>query len=102
MRILLAVGITVCLSMSACTSITTTQDNREALYKGVDYESFVHVAAIDPKRSEHVTALLEANGIPNVIEGSVVYGVSVPPAKKQEAIAVLKADSEKEKYYIKF
>ena len=101
-RILAVVALAACLSMGACTPKTMTHGSREELYKGVDYDSFVHVAAIDPARVKHVIALLEANGIPNVVEGSVVYGVSVPPAKKEKAIALLKADSEKEKYHIKF
>ena len=72
------------------------------LYKGVDYSSFVRIAAIDPARAEHVMKLFDSNGIPNVIEGSVVYGVFVPPKKKDEAIKILKADSQKHKYYVKF
>jgi hypothetical protein len=102
MRILFAVVLGVCLPICACTSQTTTHGPRDRLYKDVDYRSFVGVAAIDPAKAEHVTAMLEANGIPNIIEGSVLYGVSVPPAMKDKAIAMLKADSEKEKYYIKF
>jgi hypothetical protein len=60
------------------------------------------MAAIDPAQADHVTKLLEANGIPNVVEGSVVYGVSIPPSMKDKALTILKADSDKQGYYIKF
>jgi hypothetical protein len=96
------VALAVILSICSCASQTATHDNSAELYKGVDYKTFVVVAAVDPAKSDHVTKLLHANGIPNVVEGSVVYGVSVPPSKKDKAIAVLKADSRKHAYYIKF
>jgi ABC-type oligopeptide transport system substrate-binding subunit len=101
-RNLSVAALVACLAMGACTSQTKTHGSRDELYKGVNYESFVRVAVIDPAKAEHVTALLESNGIPNVVEGSKAYGVSVPPAKKEKAIALLKADSEKGKYYIQF
>lgn len=101
-RILCGTVSAVCLSVCGCASRITADHNREALYEGVDYKSFVRVAAIDPKKAEHVTKLLETEGIPNIVEGSTVYGVSVPPEKRSKAIELLKADAEKEKYYIKF
>ena len=65
-----------------------------------DTSSFVSVAAVDPKKAAHVIKLLDDNGIPNIVEGSVVYGVSVPSEKKNEAIRLLKADAEEHSYFL--
>ncbi|MCE9553245.1 MAG: hypothetical protein K8T91_07695 [Planctomycetes bacterium] len=65
-----------------------------------DYASFVHVAVIDPKQAVPVQKLLESNGIPNVIEGSVAYGVSVSPKDRDRAITLLKADAAQRGYWM--
>ncbi len=102
MRILPIVAVGVCLSLGTCTAPNTSLGNRVTLYEGVDYRSFVSVAAIDPAKAKHVTTLLDTNGVPNLVEGSVVYGVSVPPAMKEKAIALLKADSQRKNTFIRF
>jgi len=80
----------------------SSSEKIKSLYNNVDYESFVGVAAINPSESERISNLLHQNEIPNIIEGSVVYGISVPPNLKVKAIKLLKKDAESKKYYIKF
>lgn len=89
--VVLAASVFLC----ACSSKTATPGRG-------DPRSFVGIAAIDPAKAEHVTRLLESNGIPSVVEGSVVYGVAIPPSMKDKAITILKADSDKQGYYVKF
>jgi hypothetical protein len=93
-RSVFLVVLAASVSLCSCTSKTAPHGRG-------DPQSFVGVAAIDPAKAEHVTRLLEANGIPSVVEGSVVYGVSIPPSMKDKAITILKADSAKQGYYIK-
>ena len=82
---------------------TCCSQNREELYDGgVDYDSFVPVAGIDPAEAGRVSSLLDQVGIPNIVEGSVIYGVSVPLELKAKAVAVLKADSKSAGYHITF
>lgn len=95
-------ALAACSFICTCSSRGASPRRKEALYKGVDFKSFVHVAAIDPKMAKHVTEMLEANGIPSIVEGSVVYGVSVPPKMKAKAVGLLRADSAGKKYYIRF
>ena len=77
------------------------EDERQvARDRNIDYGSFVSVGGIDPAKSEHVIALLDSNGIPNIVEGSVVYGVSVEPSMKRKAIALLTADSKVKGYHL--
>ena len=67
-----------------------------------DYSKFVHVAAIDSKMADHVGKVLERAGIQCIIEGSVAYGVSVPPGTESRATSLLRADSVVQKYWIQF
>jgi hypothetical protein len=71
------------------------------LYANQD-SKYVGVAAIDPKWAQHVQTLLERNGIPNIVEGSVAYGVSVPPDKKERAVELLQADVARHGYWARF
>jgi hypothetical protein len=93
--VLCIVGLS--LGLGACSRKGTAE-----LYVNQDYEKYVSAAAIDPKRAEHVRKLLEEAGIPNIVEGSVVYGVSVPPDKKEQAIKLLRADAATEGYQVTF
>ena len=67
-----------------------------------DFASYVSIAAINPKAADRVIALLDANGIPNIVEGSVIYGVSVRPSQFGQALALLKADAAKHGYHAVF
>ena len=82
----------------------TRESQRPQSNVTIDYESFIHVAAInaDMKGATHVETVLKDNGIPSTIEGSVAYGVSVPSNQKEKATRILKADSKKLGYWIKF
>ena len=68
----------------------------------VDYSKFVSIAAISPESADHVLWILERAGIEPIIEGSVIYGVSVPPGAESRAISLLRADSAAQKYWIQF
>ena len=68
----------------------------------LDYNKFVHVAVVDPMSAGRVSSVLGRNGIEAIIEGSVVYGVSVPPGTELQAIQLLRADSAAHKYWIQF
>ncbi len=59
----------------------------------VDYARYVSVGGIDPQAAQRVISLLDEHGIPSIVEGSMVYGVSVPPAHAEQALALLKADA---------
>ncbi|MCY3018518.1 MAG: hypothetical protein NTW87_05745, partial [Planctomycetota bacterium] len=48
----------------------------------------------------HLDSLLRAHGVDCVIEGSIVYGVSVPTARQAEAISLIKEDLRERKYDI--
>ena len=63
---------------------------------------FVSIAAIDPSCADHVRTVLERAGIESIIEGSVVYGVSVPPGEELRAVSLLRADSAAQQYWIQF
>jgi hypothetical protein len=69
----------------------------------LDYDKFVQIAVIgDPSYAGRVSSVLGRNGIEAIIEGSVVYGVSVPPGTELQAIQLLRADSAAQKYWIQF
>ncbi|MDB4657433.1 hypothetical protein OAE56_01615 [Verrucomicrobiales bacterium] len=92
--LILSFGLFSCGNQSA----REEQENQVMSDKKIDYGSFVSVGGIDPAMAGHVVALLDANGIPNLVEGSVVYGVSVGPSDREKAIALLQIDSKKEEY----
>jgi hypothetical protein len=58
------------------------------------------VDGLDAITHAHVTALLQGKGIDSVLEGSLVYGVSVPENDLVDAIRVLKEDAKKGHYAI--
>ncbi len=70
------------------------------IYANVDYDKFVGVGAIDPSQSSHVTELLDSHRIPNLVEGSVVYGIAVPPENAEQAKEILTKDSKKVGYQL--
>lgn len=93
--VLCIVGLS--LGLGACARKGTAN-----LYANQDYEKYVSAAVIDPKRAEYVRKLLEEASIPSIVEGSVVYGVSVPPDKKEQAIKLLRTDAATEGYQVMF
>jgi hypothetical protein len=79
-------------------AVGCAEGDRADLPANRDYNKYVHVAAVEPAWAEHVEAVLAKAGIPSVVEGSRVYGVRVPPGKKEQAVAILKADVAKHGY----
>ena len=71
------------------------------IYHGLNYNTFVLVGALDPCRADHVKTLLDNEGIPNIIEGSVAYGVSVQPKHSTRALAVIQKDAASNGYWFK-
>lgn len=60
------------------------------------------VGGTDSITQTHIHNLLARSGITSLMEGSVAYGVGVPPKDYERAWRILKADSEKMGYYIIF
>ena len=65
-----------------------------------NFDNFVGIATIDPSYHARVRRLLEGNGIKTIIEGSVVYGVSVPPQHQKVALSLLRNDAAARGYWI--
>jgi hypothetical protein len=63
---------------------------------------FVQIAVIEMNCADRVTSVLHNNGIDPVIEGSIVYGVSVRPGEEQRALSLLRADDAANRYSIQF
>ena len=88
-----AVGLAV-LVVGAAVAAAQTRPAGRSLY--------VHVAVIEPREAPAVGRLLDRSDIPNLIEGSVAYGVAVLPQDRDRAIELLKADAAKRGYWVKF
>ncbi len=58
------------------------------------------IPSIDQISVVHIENLLAAHGIEAVIWGSIYYGIEVPPAKKAEAIKLLKRDAPRRNYVV--
>lgn len=58
------------------------------------------IGGIDRITNLHLYSLMKSHGIICTTEGSVGYSVMVPPAKRSEAIEIIKEDLKKRKYYI--
>ena len=93
----------VCILGLTCMMASCAHHDRHG-GAGVDYSKFVFVATIsgDPDLASRLDHLLAKQGIGSIIEGSVVYGVQVAPDQREKAIKILKADSERQGYWIKF
>jgi hypothetical protein len=91
--------ITLALSAAIACSCNHTQ-TRSAEAQAP--KSFVSIAVVDQKMADHITAVLKDAGISAIVDGSAVYGVSVPGETKEAAIEVLKKDSARLKYWIQF
>ena len=60
------------------------------------------ISAIDRITDIHIRNLLRSNGISSTSEGSVIYGIEVPPGQTNEAIRILKSDAQLRGYQIRF
>jgi hypothetical protein len=60
----------------------------------------VEVATIEFDAIDRVNALLEEHGIKSFIEGSIVYGVSVPSDQKSRALSLIRADAADRRYWV--
>ena len=67
-----------------------------------DWKGIAGVSGTDRITQIHITNLLLSHDIESVMEGSVVYGVSVPPAKTEKATKLLRSDAPKGGYYVFF
>src|SRR5262245_57959315 len=50
----------------------------------------------------HITNLFRSYDIESIIEGSVLYGVSVPQSRTAEALKILRTDAQRHGYYVWF
>jgi hypothetical protein len=67
-----------------------------------DWEGIAGVGGTDRITQIHITNLLLSHDIESGMEGSVVYGISVPPDKAEQASQLLHADARKIGYYVWF
>jgi hypothetical protein len=67
-----------------------------------DWKGIAGVSGTDRITHIHITNLLLSHDIESVMEGSVIYGVSVPPAKAEQATKLLRTDAQKSGYYVWF
>src|SRR6185436_2603020 len=67
-----------------------------------DWKGIAGVSGTDRITQIHIRNLLLSNDIESVMEGSLVYGVSVPQAKAEQAIKLLRTGAPKSGYYVWF
>ena len=65
-----------------------------------DWTFIATVGGVDGITHTHLEQLLNGHHIESLIEGSIVYGVSVPTDKKAEAIKLIKDDLRERRYDI--
>ncbi|MEM7456319.1 MAG: hypothetical protein AAF456_18370 [Planctomycetota bacterium] len=69
------------------------------IYAGVVFEEFEAVGGINSDDADHVVQLLHDNRIPNIVEGSRIYGIPVPPKHVERAIRIVETDSKRRNYW---
>jgi hypothetical protein len=76
----------------------------ESSRAGSGEDSMILIAAIlgDSGLGPQIARILDRAHIPTLIEGSKSYGINVPVAEKDRAMAVLKAAAKKNKLAIDF
>ena len=91
------------LGLGGCRSAEDSSAGPPALTASQEAQKWVSVATVsgsDWITITHVTSLLEKEGIAAFAEGSVLYGVCVPPGDYEEAWEVLRKDSAERGYWI--
>jgi hypothetical protein len=83
------------LLFSLLTGVLTAADLK-------DWKGIACVGGTDRISQIHITNLLLSHDIQSAMEGSVVYGISVPPDKAEQASQLLRADARKNGYYVSF
>ena len=66
------------------------------------WSSVAAIASIDRITQIHVRNLLASKGIDSIMEGSIVWGVSVPKPDADAAAKLLRDDAKKRGYWIGF
>ena len=64
------------------------------------YTCVAHIGCLDRMTNDHICALLRSHGIDPLIEGSVVYGVSVAAEDAERAVGILRKDLNTRRYWI--
>lgn len=67
-----------------------------------NWKSIALVSGGDRITQIHITNLLLSHNIESVMEGSMVYDVSVPPSKAEQATKLLRTDAPKSGYFVSF
>ncbi len=73
-----------------------------AYHKGIEWKVVADVMGYDRITHIHVGNLLASKDIECNIEGSMLYGISVPKQKAETAIQLLREDTKKRGYWITF
>lgn len=66
-----------------------------------DWKSIGAVSGIDPIAQIHITNLLLSHEIESAMEGSLMYGVLVPPENAEKAVELLRTDALKLRYRVR-
>jgi hypothetical protein len=83
-----------------CVSCDSNKKNDKETPTEVQWSAIGTIGGLDRITEEHITALLNLHGIDSAIEGSIVYGVSVPVGDEARALKILREDAEKRHYWI--
>lgn len=65
-------------------------------------KDYIIIGSVAPNDSAKVDKVLRVHGITPIIEGSVIYGISVPAAERVRAIEILKTDGIHNHYNLDF
>lgn len=91
------------IAILICVITTSCANSKETISTNEPIDDWSFVAAVgggDRITHTHVQSLLKRHGIECLIEGSVVYGVSVPKKNYDRAVEVLKEDLKIHRYSI--
>jgi hypothetical protein len=67
-----------------------------------DWKCVASISGMDKISEIHIINLLQSHGIKSVIEGSLAYGILVPPAKAELASQMLRTNAAKLGYMVWF
>lgn len=91
------IAILICVITTSCANSKETISTNEP---SDDWSFVATVGSVDRITHTHVQSLLKLHGIECLIEGSVVYGISVPKKNYDRATEVLKEDLKIHQYII--
>ncbi len=85
----------ICMVLSLVSVVLTAAEVQ-------DWKCVASISGMDKISEIHINNLLQSHGIKSVIEGSLAYGISVPPARAELASQVLRTNAAKLGYMVWF